>query len=329
VLLALGAVGGAGGTEPAGSPAGGPPPAGAGPSAAALVVRGIMDYQARAMRRGTEELERAAAMRPDWRPARMGLASALLRNGEFERARAWFEAVVGEEAVRDLASGGRVTERLPAPPDPEALLGLAASLDGLGRTREADRLYRAAADVWGPASRDAARAYYLLSLMLEGHRVPWGDPEAELAKANALDPRVGERSALPPFADPAADPELEPYTWPVAHARADSAHPSPGAPPALAEWTAGASDGPPQFEGAIRVEALVAEDGSVVEAEVVSPQGLSDAVREAAVAAVAAARFEPPASGGGGGEPSAWVSIEVPGRALPPLAEPAEQVPQP
>jgi len=296
------------------------------PSAAALVVRGIRDYQARAMRRGTEELERAVAVRPDWERARMALATALLRNGEYGRARVQFEVLVGGEPARGLTSGSRTVGELSVVPDPEALIGLAASLDGLGLTREAERLYRAAADAWGPTSKDSARAYHLLSLMLEERRVPWGDADAERAKAEALDPRVADRPAVPPFPEPAADPELEPYTWPVAYARADSTHPAPETPPFLAEWTAGRVDGSPAFEGTIKVEALVAEDGSVAEAEVVSPRGLAEAVREAAVRALVAARFDLPASGGAS---TAWVSIEVPGRALQPVAEPPEQAPQP
>ena len=112
----------------------------------------------------------------------------------------------------------------------------------------------------------------------------------------------------------------------MAHTRTDPAHPAPGTPPALEDWTAGRAEGPPAFEGTVRVEALIAEDGSVVEAEVVSPGDLAEGVRKAAIRAVAAAIFDPPASEDT--SPS-WVSIEIPGRALPPLAEPAEQIPQP
>jgi tetratricopeptide (TPR) repeat protein len=326
-LLAVGSA--AGGSVPAevgGTGPGARTPRRAGPSAEALVVRGIRDYQARAMRRGTQELEQAVTMRPDWKQARMAFATALLRNGEYERARAQFETLVGDSAVGDLTSGSRTVGELPVRPDPESLIGLGASLDGLGRVREAERLYRAAADAWGPTSRDSARAYHLLSLMFGERRVPWGDADAERAKAEAIDPRVADHPAVPPFPAAAADPELEPYTWPVAHTRTDPAHPAPGTPPALADWTAGRAEGPPAFEGTVRVEALIAEDGSVVEAEVVSPGDLAEGVRKAAIRAVAAAIFDPPASEDT--SPS-WVSIEIPGRALPPLAEPAEQIPQP
>jgi TonB family protein len=288
----------------------GAPPA---PSAAALVVRGIEHYEHRKMIEGVQELERAVALRPDWATARSALAAALLRGGLFDRARAEFEALLGVDAAHGLASGTLKARDLAAPVDADAVLGLAVVHRQMGKLREADRLYRCAADLWGPSSKESARAYYLLSEMLSEERVPWGDPEAEKAKALALDPDVAGSGLLPSFADPTTDPELEPYTWPVAAARRDSLVPA-GALPLLAEWPTPQLVAASEFQGTVTVEALVTRDGRVTEAAVTAPAGIAQELKDAAVKAVSSALFEPATVGGVAAE--AWITIAVPARAL-------------
>lgn len=291
-------------------------PAGAAdPSAAALVVRGVQDYRARAMRSGTEQLERAVALRPGWSTARASLATALFRNGAAGSAVEQFEALIGVGTARDLASGALQSAALQGPVDPNHVLGLAMSLQQLGRTREAERLYRCAADLLGPTSKESGRAYFLLAQMLSERGLPWSDHEAELAKALAVDAGVAGRDVLPPFPDLAADPELEPYTWPVTAARADSSRSAPETLPRLAEWPPAVERAAPAFTGAVTVEALVLPDGSVGGAEVVAPAEVSEELREAAVRAVSAARFDP-ALGADGFPMDAWVAIAVPGRVI-------------
>jgi TonB family protein len=284
------------------------------PSAAALVARGIGHYEQRAMREGVRELERAVALRPGWTTAQMALSTALLRGGSFDRALAGFEELLGVDTARGLASGALEAGDLAVPADADAVLGLAVAKHQLGKLREADRLYRCAADLWGPSSRESARAYYLLSEMLGETRVPWGDPDGERAKALALDPSVADSDVLPAFVDPTVDPELEPYTWSVAIARRDSLLPVPDSPPALAEWRTQEIGAASEFQGTVTVEALVTRNGSVAEATVTGPAGIAQDLADAAVQAVGAARFEPAVVSGVAAE--AWIVISIPARAL-------------
>lgn len=293
------------------------PPA---PSAAALVARGIGHYQNRAMNEGLRELERAVGLRPGWTTARSALAAALLKSGRFDRALAEYETLLGADTARGLASGALEAGDLAAPVDVDAVLGLAVAHGQLGKLREADRLYRCAADLWGPSSKESARAYYLLSEMLSEERVPWGDPEAESAKALALERDVDGPGLLPSFVDPKTDPELEPYTWPVAAVQRDSILPVPDTPPMLAEWLTPEIKAASEFQGTVTIEALVTRGGRASEAVVVAPAGISQELNDAAVRAVSSARFEPATVGGVAAE--ARIALEIPATAFSEAPEP-------
>ncbi len=295
------------------------------PSAEALVVRGIDLYEHREMREGTRLLERAVSLRPDWTTGRMALAAAHLRGDRFELALAEYEALVGSEMVRALAAGDARAADLPAPVDVEAVLGAAVAYERAGRLREADRLYRCAADLWGPASRESARAYFLLAEMLDRGPVPWGDPGAERAKAMALAPGVAGSDLLPPLPDPSAVPELQPYTWPVAPAERDSLVPVPDVLPVLAEWPAPETKAVSEFRGTVTVEALVSADGRVSEAAVTAPASVSQELKDAVTAAVSSARFDPATAGGVATE--AWIAVEIPSAAVSDPPEPGSPAP--
>jgi hypothetical protein len=254
------------------------------PSPEALVARGIEHWNNRKMREGLEELRAAVATRPDWLLAERALGAALLRAGKDEEARQLFARLVGEEEAEGMAEGG------PAALSPDAvaedLMGLAVAEERLGHRREAERLYRAFADIVGPTEPEAARAYSRIGKMFEGADGSWVDGEAELAKALALDPDLDVSDTAPGFPNPRAVPELEPYVRDISlsGSSGDSAAAYESLP-VLESWVA-----PPDSirgarslaRGDIEIDILVGPDG--VPTEVFFPPAVSEAVLEHATA---------------------------------------------
>ncbi len=186
-----------------------------GATAEGLVVRGVRLFEGHKMLRGLADLETAVALDPDLSEARAALAAALLRSGEFERAALGFEYAVGKELTSRLASGHAGASEVSPAVDREAIYGLAICRAQLGLDREADRLYRIYADLVGVAEPTAAKVYYRLARMFEASRVPWGNAEAEMAKAHAIDPVIETKDLLVGFPDLASLPRFAPYTWPI------------------------------------------------------------------------------------------------------------------
>jgi len=242
-------------------------------TAEALLVRGLERWTAQEMRGGLEDLRAVVAKRPDWMVARRALAAAVLRSGDFSRAAAEFEDLAGQTQAQALASGELTADRLPDDVDAEAIFGLAIATHFLGNVREADRLYRAFADIVGPTSADAARAYRRLAELFRDHDVPWGDADAEEAKALAADPGVASAVLFPRFPDPRGLPEVEPYTRPV-ELTPEHDPPADGfdSLPSLAVWTPiPASTDSTAVEETVALEILVDERGAP--AEVTLPNG--------------------------------------------------------
>ncbi len=186
-----------------------------GTTAEALVARGVRLFKGHQMRRGLTDLEAAVALDPDLAEARAALAAALLRSGEFERAALGFEHAVGEELTSRLAAGSAGASEVHPDVDREAIYGLAICRAQLGLDREADRLYRIYADLVGVTEPAAAKAYYRLAELFRTSGVSWGDAEAEMAKAYAIDPAIETKSLLVGFPDLASLPRFAPYTWPI------------------------------------------------------------------------------------------------------------------
>ena len=253
-----------------------------GPSAEALLVWGQQDWNSRKMREGLAELELSQATRPDWPLASRALGVALLRAGMPGRAEAAFARAMGESSARALALGTLSPSELPADTDPETVMGLAVSAQLLGRPREAERLYRAFADLVGPMTAEAGRAYARLTEVFEElGDDSWGDGEAELARAYAVDPSVDSALLLPRFPDPTAFGELEPYT------RSIQVVPSPydslpelDSPPRLARWSAPSDTselGRAVAEGTMPIEMLLTAEGEPLEVSFISPDEEADA----------------------------------------------------
>jgi tetratricopeptide (TPR) repeat protein len=269
-------------------------------SVEALVARGIVHSGGADMRLGLEELRAAVELAPGHALARHSLALALLRAGLFDEAEDAFSGAVGRRRSDALASGELSASDLGDAVAPDALLGLATAVQFQGRTREADRLLRAYAELVGPMTKDAGRAYLRLHELAVESGAAWLDADAELAKALAVDPDVGTAGLLPSFADPAADPALEPYLRPIAlaPARADSALDLESLP-ALALWVA-----PPDTSealealgaGRLRVEMLIDEHG--VPAEIVTPSVIDESESADLVSAASAWRFTPAKAAG-------------------------------
>jgi hypothetical protein len=235
----------------------------------ALIAWGIAHSAGSEMRRGLEELRAAARLAPDSELARRSLGVGLLRSGRFAEAEEEFAAVVGGGLAGAIASGTMSPADVPDAVDPDALLGLAATVHYQERPRQAERLYRAYAELVGPMSKDAGRAYYRLHELAAGSDVLWIDADAELAKALAVDPDVRTAQLLPVFPDPGAHPDLEPYLRPVelSESRADTAV-TYDKLPALSRWTAPADTTEALAalaEGELRLEMLVGADGRPVE----------------------------------------------------------------
>ena len=277
------------------------------PSFEALLARGIVHSAGSQMSEGLDELRSALDLEPGNALARRALAVALLRAGRFDEAETHFVAALGERRIRDLASGRTSSADLPGDIDADALLGLATSAQLEGRARKADRLYRAYAEVVGPMSKDAARAYFRLHELATEAGVEWLDAEAELAKALAVDPSVGSAMLLPGFPDPRTHPELEPYVRPIelSESRADTAV-EYDTLPLLSRWIAPADTSEALValgEGTLLVEILVNEEG--VPVEVVPVTAVADGELAPLASAVGEWRFTP-ARAGDTGAP-AWI----------------------
>ena len=277
-----------------------------GPSPEALLARGIAHFAASDMLLGLEELRAAARARPEDPLARKSLATALLRAGHFPEADAEFSAALGEGTAGGLSNGRIAADGLPADIDADIVLGLATARQMLGRTREAERLYRAYAALVGPTSARAGRAYYRLFELATESQAVWLDAEAELAKARAVDPDIGSARLLPAFVDPEGVPTLEPYLRPIelVESRTDS-----GAAydtiPVLDLWTppADSSGAATLAPGGPKLIILVGADGVPEDVEVEGD--VSVEVLDAIRSAVAQWRFKPATSGG---EPvPAWI----------------------
>lgn len=246
-------------------------PGGGEASPDSFLARGIAHFSGSDMRRGLEELRTAAEMRPGHHLTRMSFGRALLAAGLFAEAEGEYRAALGEEQADALASGRLSPAGLPSSTDTEAILGLATAvhLQG-GRTREAERLYRVHAEAVGPLSREAARSYVRLHELGTESNAEWIDAEAELAKANAVDPEVRLVQLLPSFVDPRTLPELEPYLRPVvlSRSRADTAV-DYASVPVLSRWVAPSDTtevSAAVLEGMLQLEILVGADGVPQEA---------------------------------------------------------------
>lgn len=277
------------------------------PSVQALLARGIAHSAGSQMLEGLSELRSAVRLEPGHALARGALALALLRAGRFGEAEAGFTAALGEERVRALASGRMSSADLPGTIDADALLGLATSVQLQGRAREADRLYRAYADVVGPLSKTAGRAYFRLHELATESGVDWLDAEAELAKALAVDPGVRSAMLLPGFPEPRTHPELEPYVRPVelSASRADTAV-EYDTLPLLSRWVAPADTSEALValrEGKLRLEILVSADG--VPLEVIPITAVTDEELTPLIDAVSAWRFTPARASGA--DAPAWI----------------------
>lgn len=251
-----------------------------GPSPEALVARGIEHWHNRKMREGLEELRAAVAARPDWLLAARALGVALLRAGRYEEARPLFTRLVGESEAASIAEGGPAA--LSANAVPDDLMGLAVAEERLGHRREAERLYRAFADIVGPTAPEAARAYSRIGRMFEGVDGAWVDGDAELAKALALDPELDVANTAPGFPNPRSESELEPYVRAISlsGSAGDSAAAYESLP-VLANWVAPPDSIPGAgflADGDIAIDILVGPDGTP--AEVFFPPPVSEAVLE-------------------------------------------------
>ncbi len=245
------------------------------PSVEALLARGIAHSAGSEMRAGLDELRAAVRREPGHALARRSLAIALLRSGLFGEAEAEFAATLGERRALELSSGRLSAADLPDSTDTDVLLGLATSVQTQGRAREAERLYRTYAELVGPMSRDAGRAYFRLHELATDTGAEWLDADAELAKALAVDPDIRSATLLPAFTDPRTHPELEPYLRPIelSISRADTAL-EYDTLPLLSRWVAPADTSETLLslaEGKLQVEILVGADGSPDEVVPVTP----------------------------------------------------------
>ncbi len=277
------------------------------PSVEAFLARGITRFTGSEMRAGLADLRSAVRLEPEHTLARKSLAIALLRTGQFAEAEAEFTVGLGEERTLALSSGRLSSADLSDSTDADALLGLATSLQFQERAREAERLYRAYADLVGAMSKDAGRAYFRLHELATESGVEWLDAEAELAKALAVDPDVRSATLLPAFTDPTTHPELEPYLRPIelSGSRVDTAV-EYDTLPLLSRWAAPADTSETLLalaEGKLRVEILVGADGFPDEVIPVTPVADEDLTPLTDV--VGAWRFTP-ASAAGEDAP-AWI----------------------
>jgi len=270
------------------------------PTVEAFLARGISRSTGSEMRAGLADLRSAVRLEPGHILARKSLAIALLRAGRFREAEAEFTAGLGGERTRALSSGQLSSAELSDSIDASALLGLATSVQLQGRAREAERLYRAYADLVGALSKDAGRAYFRLHELATESGVEWLDAEAELAKALAVDPDIRSAALLPAFIDPTTHPELEPYLRPIelSASRADTAV-EYDTLPLLSRWAAPADTSEMLLalaEGKLQLEILVGADGFPDEVIPVMP--VTDEDLTPLTSAVGAWRFTPARAAG-------------------------------
>jgi len=281
----------------------------------ALLVRATRATRGRDMKQALDDLDRALTLRPGWLPARRELAIAVLRSGDFERALELFGALAGESVANGIASGALSAADVPASVDAEALFGIAIARHYLGETREAERLYRTYADLVGPTSDDAARAYYRLAELFRSTDAVWGSAGAEEAKALAIDPRIASVALFPAYPELEEIPELAPYLKVISASPAHEAGPDAyDSLPVLLSWSPTASD--PSAAGGdsswvaspFPVEILVDPEGRPAE---IGPATPSDPLPgfDAATDVVLTWRFEPAVAAGR--DTSAWILFEI------------------
>ena len=109
---------------------------------------------------------------------------------------------------------------LPDSFDPDALLGLATAvqLQGRARVREAERLHRTYAELTGPMSKEAGRAYFRLHELATESGVEWLDAEGRAGgQAGAMvgvqwgEIRMHDLADLPEVWDPANKRPADPW----------------------------------------------------------------------------------------------------------------------
>lgn len=297
------------------------------PSVEAFLARGITRFKGSEMRAGLADLRSAVRLEPAHALARKSLAIALLRAGRFGEAEAEFTVGLGEERTLALSSGRLSSADLSDSTDADVLLGLATSVQFQERAREAERLYRAYADLTGAMSKDAGRAYLRLHELATESGVEWLDAEAELAKALAVDPDIRSAMLLPAFTDPRTHPELEPYLRPIelSGSRADTAV-EYDTLPLLSRWAAPADTSETLLalaEGKLRVEILVGADGFPDEVIPVTP--VTDEDLTPLTSAVGAWRFTPARAAGE--DAPAWILFGEADDGEPGDQEPDDQEP--
>jgi tetratricopeptide (TPR) repeat protein len=285
---------------------------------AALLVQGVRAFERQDMRAGLELLARVVDERPRWEPALAVEAGALLRSGRFAEAAERYRSLLGEDRANALSDGSLTARDLRTAVDPELVLGLATATHQLGNHRAADRLYRAYADLVGPTSPRAARAYWRLSEMFSEADVSWGDAAAERAKALAVDPTIAAKATLPDHPDLRSIPETEPYTREIALApdREGPAGPVESLP-VLVRWSEPAfPDGGVTAERrAEEIEILVGERGHPEELALPSELDLGTEPGASLAEAVMEWCFEP--AEGESGAVAAWIvfGVDVPAAA--------------
>jgi len=285
----------------------------------ALLARGIRLYTTGDLRTGVDLLRSVGEEHADWPAARRALGAALVRAGLDEEARAVYEALLGRDRALALAAGDFKADDLDASVEADDLLGLGMTYELRGEPRPAERLYRAFADHVGPTERDAARGYRRLAILFEELSVPWGDPAAERAKADAVDPRAAAGPGLPRFPAPEDDPSLAPYmrTIEPSTARAESLT-TYDTPPWLVHWEPLSVEVvPSEPAGRLRDVAVevridttgVPHDATPVEA------ALSDTVASALASSLSAWRFAPARRDGRPVETWVVVTAKIPAAA--------------
>jgi tetratricopeptide (TPR) repeat protein len=289
----------------------------------ARLARGIRLFTENEFAEGLELLREARARDPHWPPASAALGSALVRAGRPDEARHIYEDLLGPGTAEALAEGTLTAADLPESTDPDFVLGLGMTYELAGKTDEAERLFRTAADLVGPAEAEASRAYRRLALLFESESVPWGDADAESLKAAAVDPDGSSGPALPAFPAPSSVPELEPYFRRIERSseRPDTLLPFDDAP-WLMSWPGPAGGG--AGGRSVRVEVLVDSSGVVLESTPLEAT-LADSAASVLTSQIARWRFAPARLKG---RPTAsWVV--VPARAPSEAAREPEATPRP
>lgn len=280
-------------------------------TAESLLIRGLERVETEGPDAAIPDIEAAVGVRPDWSEARWALGTALLGAGRAREASVVFAVLVGEGEAEAIASGGADADTLAPGTEPEHLLGLAAAREALGRTREADRLYRAFADLVGPTSPAAARAHLRLAAMYERTGVAWGDPAAERAKADALAPGAGADDARLRYPDLGGSADAGPYLRPLAVGPTEEAGGFDSLP-VLVSWAEPVlppDTRPFTAERTVTLEILVDEGGAVADVRVVEDTGAGCQAQVAAAVAAARSRFEPAVRDGV--PVAAWILFDV------------------